>query len=141
MRFYQKKDRRFERFGLKAKEQDEEPWVIITEVALLDKIMAKESNDWKTRFFLRQASSKREFLCVYNILELLSTVFSQVKNPDGSNVIGEDCAEDLDVHKSHKGWTYVLTHFGTGDRGGLFLMADMTASAQGLYELQASGYH
>ncbi len=36
----------------------------------------------------------------------------------------------------------ILTHFGTGDRVRLFLMADKDLAACGaLYELQASGYH
>ncbi len=57
------------------------------------------------RHFSYANKLKREFYSIVQYPELLSTVFS-VKNPDGSNVIGEDGRPD--VHKS-QGWTYVLT--------------------------------
>ncbi len=61
-----------------------------------------------------QTSPKREFhFLIVQYPEPPSTVFSSVKNL-------WLMTEDLDVHKSQV-LTYVLTHFGTGDRGWLFL--------------------
>ncbi len=46
-----------------------------------------------------------------NILELLSTVFSQVKNPDGSNVISRDGRPQAFT----KPWAGLICHAGTGE--------------------------
>ena len=40
-----------------------------------------------------------------------------------------------------QGWTYVLTHFGTGDRVRVVFDGRYDLSPGALYELQASGYH
>ncbi len=84
-------------------------------------------NDWKT--FLPKQTQKGSF----TLIVLISWNYSQyenpgLKNPDGSNVIGED-GEDLDVLEL-QGMNFMsLTHFGTGDRVGLFLAVE--ASARG----------
>ncbi len=42
--------------------------------------------------------------------------YFRIENPDGSNVIGETDVRAAHNSLSPQGWTYVLTHFGTGDR-------------------------
>ncbi len=85
------------------------------------------------RFFLhRETSSKESLLLLFNIWNS-STVFPKLKNPDGSNVTGED----LDVHRPGAG---LCPHtLGTGDRVRVLMADDLSPGA--LYELQASGYH
>ncbi len=52
----------------------------------------------------------------------------------GLNVIGED-GRPRRLTKVSQGWTYVLTHFGTGGRGAVFDgRYDLSPGA--LYELQ-----
>ncbi len=54
-----------------------------------------------------------------------------------SNVIGEDGKTRRP--QEPQGWTYVLTHFGTGDRVAGCFDGRYDLSPGALYELQASG--
>ncbi|WP_125389501.1 hypothetical protein [Streptococcus oralis] len=65
--------------------------------------------------------------------------FPKLKNPDGSNVIGADGRPQRS--QEPQGWTYLLTHFGTGDRVRVVFDGKYDLSPGALYELQASGYH
>ncbi len=65
-------------------------------------------------FLPTQTSSKESFTHIIHPETTQYKVFSQVKNPDGLNVIAR--TEDLDVHKSHKADLCPHTLLGTGDR-------------------------
>ncbi len=69
------------------------------------------------RFFLHQTNSK-EFYSYCSISWNSVQYFPKLKNPDGSNVIGEDGRPRRSQKKPKM--DKCLTHFGTGDREVVF---------------------
>lgn len=98
-----------------------------------------KNNDWKT-FLPTQTSSKESFTLIVQYPGTTPVqYFPKLKNPDGSNVIGADGRPQRS--QEPQGWTYLLTHFGTGDRVRVVFDGKYELSPGALYELQASGYH
>ena len=98
-----------------------------------------KTNDWKS-FLPTQTSSKESFTLIVQYPGTTPVqYFPKLKNPDGSNVIGEDGRPKRS--QEPQGWTYVLTHFGTGDRVRVVFDKKYELSPGALYELQGSGYH
>lgn len=98
-----------------------------------------KTNDWKT-FLPTQTSSKENFTLIVQYPGTTPVqYFPKLKNPDGSNVIGEDGRPKRS--REPQGWTYLLTHFGTGDRVRVVFDGKYELSPGALYELQGAGYH
>lgn len=98
-----------------------------------------KNNDWKN-FLPTQTSSKESFTLIVQYPGTTPVqYFPKLKNPDGLNVIGEDGRPKRS--QEPQGWTYVLTHFGTGDRVRVVFDRKYELSPGALYELQGVGYH
>jgi hypothetical protein len=98
-----------------------------------------KNNDWKT-LLPQQTNSKESFTLIVQYPGTTPVqYFPKLKNPDGSNVIGEDGRPKRS--QEPQGWTYLFIQFGTGDRVRVVLDNKYELNPGVLYEVQALGYH
>ncbi len=93
---------------------------------------------------LRQRRSSKEFylFVLYPWNFSIYKVFPKLKNPDGSNVIGEDEEGLSTFTKENPEGRTMSSHTGTGDRVGGFVWWQIWPLQPGSFvRLQASGYH